>query len=104
SPPSRWEPVDAAIAELGSYDWLVFSSANGVQYFFDRLLELDCDLRAVGRCQLATIGPATAATLARFHLRSDLKPDEYRAEALAMQLAARATGKRVLLVRASRGR
>lgn len=104
SPPANWEPVDAAIAELGSYDWLVFSSANGVQYFFDRVLALGRDLRSIGHCQLATIGPATSTMLARFHLRADLQPDEYRAEALATQLATRASGKRVLLVRASRGR
>lgn len=104
SPPPSWETVDQVIAELSTYDWLVFSSANGVNYFFDRLLVGGRDLRALGNCRLATIGPATENALAQFHLRSDLQPAEYRAEALAEMLNSQVAGKRVLLLRASRGR
>ncbi|MCG8449300.1 MAG: uroporphyrinogen-III synthase, partial [Pirellulales bacterium] len=66
--------------------------------------ELGRDLRCLGHCQLAAIGPATKIALAEYHLQADLQPEAYRAEALAEQLAPLATGKNVLLLRASRGR
>lgn len=104
SPPDNWGPVDAAIERLADFDWLVFSSSNGVEYFFRRLLESGCDLRAVSHCQLAAIGPATVDALAAHHLRADLSPDTYRAEALAEKIAPNARGKKFFLARASRGR
>jgi uroporphyrinogen III methyltransferase/synthase len=103
-PVADWSEVDAAIKNLASYEWLVFSSVNGVQYFLDRLLATGNDLRQLASCRFASIGPATAAALADYHLRTDLQPQQYRAEALAEQLAPKAKGKRVLLLRASRGR
>jgi uroporphyrinogen III methyltransferase/synthase len=103
-PPADWGPVDAAISRLATYDWLVFSSANGVQFFLERILETGGDLRQLANCRLAAIGPATLEALAEYHLRADFQPDEYRAEALAQELAADASGRRFLLLRASRGR
>ncbi len=103
-PPADWGPLDAAIAELGSFAWVVFSSANGVRAFLDRLRATGRDLRSLGGVRLAAIGPATADALAEFCLDADLQPGEYRAEALADTLAPQARGQRVLLVRASRGR
>lgn len=103
-PPTDWQPVDDAIRTISEFDWLVFSSANGVNYFLNRLLDTGHDLRKLGKCQLAAIGPATADTLQRFHLRADVQPHEYRAEALAEELSPQGNGKRVLLLRASRGR
>ena len=104
SEPADWGPVDAALSRLDDYDWLVFSSANGVRYLLDRLCEGRGDLRRLGRVKLAAIGPGTAEELARYRLRADLVPDEYRAEALASALAGEATRRRFLLARASRGR
>jgi uroporphyrinogen III methyltransferase/synthase len=104
APPDDWQPVDRALAELERYDWLVFSSANGVRALLDRLLATR-DLRALGSVKLAAIGPGTADELAHYHLRADLVPDEYRAESLAEALWRAAGPKaRFLLVRASRGR
>jgi uroporphyrinogen III methyltransferase/synthase len=104
-PPSDWKTVDAAIKRLAEFDWLVFSSRNGVEYFFERLLSTGYDLRHVGQdLKLAAIGPGTAEALSDFHLRADLQPNEYRAEALAEALAPHARGKRFLIARASRGR
>jgi len=97
-------PLDRAIDRLGSFDWLVFTSANGVRHFLDRLEARGRDLRALGPVRLAAIGPATAEALARYRLKADLVPDSYRSEALAEALAARVAGKRVLLARADRGR
>lgn len=104
SAPASWKEVDARIDELAKIDWLVFSSANGVHYFLNRLLERGDDLRRLGNCQIGAIGPATASALEKFHLRADVQPAEYRAEALAEKLIPQTKGKRVLLLRASRGR
>jgi len=101
--PADWQPVDDAIARLESFDWLVFSSANGVRSFLDRLLRSG-DVRRLAHAKLAAIGPATAAELLRYRLRVDLTPEEYRAESLVASLAPLARGKRFLLARASRGR
>lgn len=104
SAPADWSAVDQTIKELPTFNWLVFSSANGVDYFLRRILETGHDLRRLGNCQIAAIGPATAEALKKFYLHADLQPHEYRAEALAAELAPQAKGKRVLLLRASRGR
>lgn len=104
SQPASWTPVDAAIARLHEFDWLVFSSANGVEYFMRRIDALGYDVRRLGGVKLAAIGPATADELRKFHLSPDLQPDEYRAEALAAALGPEARGRRFLLARASRGR
>lgn len=103
-PPDDWAAVDAALSRIESYDWLVFSSVNGVQYLLDRLVDRHGDLRRLAGVRLAAIGPATVEQLQRYHLRADLAPHEYRAEALAEALAHDARGKRFLLARASRGR
>jgi uroporphyrinogen III methyltransferase/synthase len=104
SDPPDWDPVDRALERLNRYDWLVFSSANGVDYLLDRLLVGGGDLRRLGGVRLAAIGPATADELARYRLRADLVPDSYRTEALAAALSGEAAGKAFLLARASRGR
>jgi uroporphyrinogen III methyltransferase/synthase len=103
-PPRDWGPVDAAIESLGLTGWVVFSSANGVRSFLDRIAATGRDLRALGGVRLAAIGPATAEALAAYHLRADTQPEEYRAEALAEALLPATRGERVLLIRASRGR
>lgn len=96
--------LDSVLSRLDEFETIVFSSANGVEFFFKRLLSTGLDLRALGKACLAAIGPGTAETLARFRLRADVVPKEFRAEALAESLAKTASGNRILLVRASRGR
>ena len=103
-PTDDWGPVDRAIDSLERNDWIVFSSGNGVERFCDRLIELGHDMRRLGRSRIAVIGPGTDAGLRRYHLKADLVPDEFRAEALAEAMRPLAPGKRVLLVRADRGR
>jgi len=104
SDPADWEPVDRALRRLDQYDWLVFSSVNGVSYLLDRLWTIHGDLRKLACVKLAAIGPGTAEDLSRYRLRADLVPEQYRAEALAEALAGEAAGQRFLLARASRGR
>lgn len=104
SAPADWTPVDRALARLDQFDWLVFSSANGVRYLLERICQQHGDLRRLGPVRLAAIGPGTTEALAQYRLKADRTPDEFRAEALADALASEAAGRRFLLVRASRGR
>jgi uroporphyrinogen III methyltransferase/synthase len=103
-PPEDWSPVDQALRQLDRYDWIVFSSANGVRGLLDRLWAKHGDVRRLGAGRLAAIGPRTADALADYRLRADVQPAQYRAEALAETLARQASGQRFLLARASRGR
>jgi uroporphyrinogen III methyltransferase/synthase len=104
SPASDTAPLDWAIDRLTDYHWLVFTSANGVRFFLERLMNRGHDTRALGHLQLAAIGPGTAEALTRYSLRADLVPASYRSETLAEALTTRAAGRRILLARADRGR
>ncbi len=72
-----------ALVELNAYDWLVFTSPNGVTAFFDSFFRAFEDLRDIGGVRLAAVGPATAAKLRELHLKVDLMPDEYVAVKIA---------------------
>ncbi len=102
--PPDWSPVDAALSRIESYDWLVFSSGNGVRRLLDRLGACGGSVGQLAHLKFAAIGPSTAAEMLRFGLKAEIVPAEYRAEALAAALAPHATGKRFLLARANRGR
>jgi uroporphyrinogen III methyltransferase/synthase len=99
APPDDWGPLDRAIAGLAGYDWIVFTSVNGVGYFWQRLNAAGLDARALHGRRLAAIGPATAAALQTHGLRADHVPDEYVAEAVAAGLGD-VHGQRILLPRA----
>lgn len=98
------EAVDRAIERLGSFDWVVFSSRNGVDSWLSALGERGLDARAFGKAKVAAIGPATVEALDAWRLKADLCPGVYDADALAEALRSQVADKRVLLVRASRGR
>lgn len=104
APPDDWSSVDESIDDLDRFDTIIFCSHNGVQYFLGRLLERGKDVRRLAGVQIAAIGKKTAETITQFHLRADIVPDEFRAEMLAEEMAAEASGKRILIVRASRGK
>ncbi len=103
-PPDNWEPVDAVISRLPEFDWIVFTSVNGVHRFLGRVWETGRDSRLFGSCKLAAIGPSTAMALEKYSLRADLVPSEFRGEALASALGPLVGGRRILWARASRGR
>jgi uroporphyrinogen III methyltransferase/synthase len=104
-PPEEWQPLDAAIDALDSYDWLVFTSVNGVSFFFDRLYNNGKDVRTLKSVRTATIGPATAKRLRDFGLKSDIVPETYRAESIVEAFALESVkGKRLLLPRAKEAR
>jgi len=100
-PAADYGPLDRAIAELASYDWLIFTSANGVRYFMERLDVSTVDLRQL-RARICAIGPATRSAVEALHLKVDLMGKEYVAEGLIAAFAPHdLAGKRVLLPRAA---
>ncbi len=103
--PEDWSPVDAALRHLARYDWVIFTSANGVKAFMGRLLDRGWDARALGHAQLAAIGPATGAALKDYGLRADVVPDTFQAEGLLEVLTPRIPqGTQILLARAEQAR
>jgi len=104
-PPQSWEPLDTAIANLSEYDWLVFTSVNGVRFFFERLFAGGRDVRALGHLHTAVIGPATRKKLAEFGLNSDIVPQTYRAESVIEAFSGKQiSGRKILLPRAAEAR
>jgi uroporphyrinogen III methyltransferase / synthase len=104
-PPEDWNPVDQAIKNLPNYDWVIFTSANGVDQFFKRLEEQKFDCRIFKNTKVATIGPATAQALQEKGLIADLVPSEYRAEGILESFAAfDLKNKKILLARALEAR
>lgn len=113
APPLDWEPLDSALRRLnsGGYDWVIFTSANGVRICLERLRALHMNSRALADARIAAIGPATAAALETYGLRAALVPGDYIAEAVAAALIEDArlsgdslVGKRILLPRAAEAR
>jgi uroporphyrinogen III methyltransferase/synthase len=105
--PANFTLVDRALGQLrdGEWDWLVFTSANGVHALLRRFDALGRDLRDLGRVRLAAIGPKTADALREYRLRADVVPDSaYSSEGLVEALKPHVAGQRVLLARANRGR
>ena len=118
-PPQNWEPLDSALGKLfladaknlPYYAWLIFTSANGVNIFCERLLSLGFHTENMLGVRVAAIGPATAAALAQYDITADLVPAEYIAESVAAALIEDTQrreesleGKRVLLPRAAEAR
>src|SRR5712691_1988786 len=118
-PPQDWEPLDSALGKLfladaknlPYYAWLIFTSANGVNIFCERLLSLGFHTENMLGVRVAAIGPATAAALAHYDITADLVPSEYIAESVAAALiedtqrrGESLEGKRILLPRAAEAR
>ena len=103
--PPNWAPLDAAIKNLSGYDWAIFTSVNGVKYFFGRLEKLGLDARELKGVKICAVGPMTAKAIEEMRLRVDLTPGEYVAEGLLSSLGRRGIkGKRFLLPRALKAR
>ena len=87
SPPTDREPLIEALLGLNAYNWLIFTSPNGVNQFFDYFFKSFQDLRDIGGVRLAAVGPATAARLRHFHLQVDVMPEEYVATKIVKAMA-----------------
>jgi uroporphyrinogen III methyltransferase/synthase len=101
-PPEDYGPLDEACARAGTFDWIVFSSAHAVDAFVERVIAGPRDLRSLNGAKLCGVGPATSERLARYGLKVDLMPPEYRAEAMlrALSETGDVRGLKVLLPRA----
>lgn len=105
-PPETWTEIDRAMDRLSHYDWVIFTSANGVETFMARLFQRGHDVRSFAGVKICAIGPATESKLRFYHLRADLIPPEYVSESLAAFLSEKEnlSGKKILLLRANLAR
>ena len=104
-PPKDPEPLQEAVKNLPAYDWIVFTSVNGVSHFFEQLFAAGKDVRALSQMQTAAIGPATAEQLRKYGLNSDIVPETYRAESVVDAFKEmNVKGKKILLPRAREAR
>ena len=108
APPEDWHPLDEAIGKIGSYDWIIFTSANGVKFFFERFYQLRMDIRSI-KARICSVGSKTAEAVRKFCLTVDLVPEEFRAEGLinafcGLYPSGKLDGVRFLLPRAQEAR
>ena len=100
-PPASWQAIDDAMTRLSTYQWLIFTSVNGVRPFMDRLYAAGKDARALANLRLCAIGPRTAQELGVHGLTPDIIPIEYQAEGVIAGLAhVGIRGSRILIPRA----
>ena len=105
APPEDTAPLARAVVAAADYDWMFFTSVNGVRAFFAAFADAGRDIRALHRVRLGAIGPETAAELERRLLRPKVVPVEFRAEGLVQALAGEPLdGARILLPRAAGAR
>jgi uroporphyrinogen III methyltransferase/synthase len=81
-PPERYDELDSTIDRIETYDWLIFTSKNGVKYFFKRFFEKERDIRELKGIKICAIGTKTAGEIKQYGIKIDLIPDEFRAEGL----------------------
>lgn len=93
-PPETWDELDSAIGNIDTYDWLIFTSTNGVKYFFSRLFEKGVDIRELKGLKICAIGTKTESAINSFGIRVDLVPEEFRAEGLIDAFIKEGTGMR----------
>src|SRR6266568_3529878 len=105
-PPSDLRAFAELVQDAHAYDWIVFTSANGVEAFFEIFFKLYDDAREIGAARIAAIGPATAQQVKDFHLHVDLQPEEFVAEAIVREFQKQGDVEnlRILLVRAEKAR
>ena len=104
-PPEDWREFDCAIDKLSTYNWLIFTSANGVLFFFERLRKKNKDIRDLKGINICCIGPATARQIEDKGIKVDLVPKQFIAEGILESFAAMSLkGSKILLPRASKAR
>ena len=105
-PPTDLREFAELVQDAHIYDWIVFTSANGVEAFFEIFFKLYDDAREIGGARIAAIGPATAQRVKEFHFHVDLQPDEFMSEAVAKEFRKQSSieNARILVVRAEKAR
>ena len=102
-PPSSWSALDNAIAHLSDFDWLILTSTNGVEYFFDRLATQGRDARALAGVKIAVVGEKTASCLEQRGLQPEFIPPNFVADSLVEHFPEPLDGKKVLFPRVETG-
>ncbi len=104
-PPSDYTQLDNAIRKIGTFDWVIFTSVNGVEKFFQRFFEVQDDIRQMAGPRIAAIGPVTAAAIRKHGLKVHLLAKEFVAEGLlALLPQEEVKGRRFLIPRAEKAR
>ncbi|MGD1912198.1 MAG: uroporphyrinogen-III synthase [Rivularia sp. (in: cyanobacteria)] len=103
APPSSWEDLDNAIANLSEFDWLILTSSNGISYFFERLMVLGKDARNLANLKIAVVGEKTAQSLKKHNLQPDFIPPNFIADSLIENFPEQLAGKKVLFPRVESG-
>src|SRR2546429_9926381 len=105
-PPTDLREFAELVQDAHAYDWIIFTSANGVEAFFEIFFKLYDDAREIGGARIAAIGPATAHRIKGFHFHVDLQPEEFVAESLAREFGKEGgvENLRVLIARAEKAR
>jgi len=98
--PPSYRPLDDALKNIKNYDWLLLTSANGVEAMWERLRKLRITRRNLQHLQIAAIGPATKKAIVKHGLKVKMVPEEYVAESVVKGLRDKVNGKRVVLIRA----
>jgi uroporphyrinogen-III synthase len=98
--PQSYAPLDQALKTIQTYDWLILTSANGVEAMWERLRRLRITRRKLQHLQIAAIGPATKKAIVKHGLKVKMVPEEYVAESVVKGLRDKVNGQRVILIRA----
>ena len=98
--PQSYRPLDDALKNIKSYDWLILTSANGVEAMWERVRKLRITRKNLQHLQIAAIGPATKKAIVKHGLKVKMVPEEYVAESVVKGLRDKVNGKRVVLIRA----
>lgn len=102
-PPSTWQELDNAIASLQSFDWLILTSTNGVEYFFERLFAQGKDARLLSGVKIAVVGEKTAKSLQQRGITPDFIPNNFVADSLVENFPEDLSGKKILFPRVESG-
>ena len=102
-PPSSWSALDQAISQLSTFNWLVLTSGNGVEYFFQRLEKSGQDKNALSGVKIAVVGEKTAQSLQKQNIQADFIPPNFIADSLVENFPESLTGKKILFPRVESG-
>jgi uroporphyrinogen III methyltransferase/synthase len=104
-PPESWEELDSAINAIETFSWIIFTSANAIKFFMERLRALNKDLRMLKGVNICVVGPKTAEALESYGLKADLVPSEFKAEGVLAALGnEKVKGLKFLIPRAKKAR
>jgi uroporphyrinogen-III synthase len=102
-PPASWEALDGAIVHLSDFDWLILTSANAVDYFFDRLAQQLFDVRSLAALKIAVVGDKTAQALEKRGIKPDFTPPTFVVDSLAAYFPGSLVGAKILFPRVESG-